>query len=221
MHRPLKLAAFLLGTSLALGAQSASILREGSFEVGMLAGDTIGGLVPADIPLADFTGFRVKSPGKGTLAISVAIAESPKLLFYGQFGAFKGEHRDRPLTSGFSAATNLLNLVYEGGFERIFATKWSRVAFYALGGGSTIQKRVDAIVNFVNPNPSPLPTDVLGGATRVRLKKAVFAPVVGSGVRYYFGRRFGFRIEGKAYFPTGDVPRPTGVANAGLFVDFP
>jgi hypothetical protein len=92
---------------------------------------------------------------------------------------------------------------------------------YAIGAGSTIQKRVDVIVNYVNTNPSPPATDVLAGATRVRLKKAIFAPVVGGGLRYYIGRRFGFRMEGKSYFPTADVPRPTGVASGGFFVAFP
>lgn len=229
-------AACLYSPPRTLFAQNATALRDGSFEIGILAGDTLGGLVPADTGLANFGGFRIKSPGSGAVGVSVAIAANPKLLFYGQVSAWKGEHRDRPLTAGYSAATNLFNLVYEGGFERVFplssrtgtaqsvsgrAHRPGPFALYVLGAGSTIQKRVDVVVNYTDPNPNPSPSDVLGAATRVRLKKAVFAPVVGVGARYYFAHRFGIRIESKAYFPTGDVPRPTGVASGGIFVDLP
>ena len=228
-----------------LSAQTEHQLRDGSFEAGVLIGDTIGGLVPAVVPLPSFNGFEVKSPGKGVLGASVAIAANPTLLFYGEVSVFRGEHRNRPLEGGYSAQTNLLNLVYEGGFEKIFplsyrvpATKPAnaspaaqtaggsgnrtvRFALYALGAGSAIQKRADTLVTYVDPNPQPDPKDVLAGATRVRLKHTVFAPVIGGGLRYYFGKRFVYRIETKLYLPTGDVPRATGVASMGVFVDLP
>jgi hypothetical protein len=219
--RGLLLAACLCAVASHLSAQTMPSLREGSFEIGVLAGDTIGGLVPADIALSNFNNFRVKSPGAGVFGMNIAIAGSSKLLFYGQVSGFKGEHEPRGLPEGYSATTNLFNLVYEGGFERILPIHSRSVALYALGAGATIQKRVDVIVNYADQNAAPAPTDVLGAATRVRLKNAVFAPVVGVGLRYYAGRLFGFRFESKAYFPTGDVPRPTGVACAGVFVDLP
>ena len=221
MTNLLKVAGCVFGTAIVLTAQTATVIRDGSFELGFLAGDTIGGLVPADIPLDTFNGFRVKSPGRGTLAINFAIAAKQTLLFYGQVGAFKGTQDNRALGGGFSASTNLLNIVYEGGFEKLFPIRNTRAALYVVGAGATIQKRVDVLVNFLNLNPSPPPTDVLAGATRVRLKKAIFAPAAGGGLRYYLGRRFGFRLELKSYFPTTDAPRPTGVASGGFFVAFP
>jgi hypothetical protein len=198
-----------------------SVLRSGSFEIGVLAGDTIGGLLPSDVPLANFSGFRVTSPGSGAFAVNVARAVSRRLLFFGQVNVWKGRHEDRSLPAGYSASTNLLNLVYEGGFEWAPLRNRGRFEPYVLVAGSTIQKRVDVIVNYANPSPNPAPTEVLGGATRVRFKDAVFAPAMGAGIRYYFGHRFGIRMETKAYFPTGDVPRATGVASCGLFVDIP
>jgi len=221
MNNMLKVVACIVGGSLVLKAQTATVIRDGSIEIGVAAGDTLGGLVPADIPLAAFNGFHVKSAGRGILAISVAIAGTRSLLFYGQFSGFKGARASYDFGSGYSATTNLLNIVYEGGFERLFPIRRTPLALYALGAAATVQKRVDVIVNYTNPASSLPPTDVLGGATRVRLKKATFAPAVGGGLRCYVGRRFGFRLEVKSYFPTADVVRPTGVASGGIFVAFP
>lgn len=214
------IAAVFFAACACLDAQSASVLHNGSLEIGVLAGDTIGGLVPAETGLSVFKGLRIKSPGSGTIGLNIAIAVTPRLLFFGQIGAWKGSHKYTELGNGFSQATNLLNLVYEAGFEQVFPRKSSHFAPYIVAAGATIQKRVDVIINYTNSGSNLNPTDVVSGATRVRLKKAVFAPAAGLGCRYYFGHRFGLRVEAKAYFPTGDVPRPTGLATLGFFVDF-
>jgi hypothetical protein len=220
-YRALAFLLYLISVCTAVRGQTHTVIRDGSVEIGVLAGDTIGGLVRAGIPLPNFNGFIVSSPGRGVLAVNTAFAASKSLLFYGQVSAFRGARTDRDLGAGFSATTNLLNLVYEAGFEKLFPVRRTAWAIYVLGAGATVQKRVDVLVNFADPNPAPPATEVFAGATRVRLKKAIFAPTAGGGLRYYFGRHFGLRVEAKSYFPTGDLPRAVGVASAGLFIAFP
>ena len=200
-------------------ASMTSPLRTGSIELGLMGGNAIDGLARADIPLANFVGFRVASSGTGLLSLNVAVAIKPNLLFFGQIAALKGKHERRPLSGGYSAETNLLNVLYEGGFEYIFPPK-KRLSPYLLVSGATVQKRIDTLVNFVNLNPFPPEKEPLAGATRVRLTRAVFAVAGGGGLRYYFTRHFGLRFELKSYFPTTDVRTPFAAATAGIFIVF-
>src|SRR4051794_32326848 len=172
------------------GAQPKSVVRSGSFEIGPFLGASYG---------ID----RVRVMGGG----NVTFAVNKYLLPYAEFSYFPGIGRS---TTGSFDATG-----------RVFATKYSiplsdfhggihlrlpvfrekpvvPYLVFGLGGLTHFQRTVKASYTDASGTSTNIDLPVAGGTD--------FAINTGGGIRFYLGQRFGFRVEAKAYKPTGAFP---------------
>jgi hypothetical protein len=191
----------LTGTAPSAIAQSKSVVRSGSFEVGGFIGSSYG-----------IDQFRVMGGGNATFAVN------KYLLPYVEFSYFPGIGRTssgtfpgtgRPFTTSYSIP---LTDFHGGVHIRLPILRESPVVPYlvfGVGGLTNAKHTVNASF-----------TDETGTVTKVPLTVAGatnFAVNTGGGIRFYIGQRFGLRVEAKAYKPTGDFTDVFGKVEGGFF----
>ncbi len=218
-------------------AQSDSSVVEHSFEIGLLGGRPFGSVGAANIHVTTFDGRRVSGPGTATMVVNAGGVINKRLVFFGQASFLSGGRQNQALGGGFSSETNTQTFIYESGVQIRFGVRpFSKIEQQSIGkhkpqhnyawepyliaAAAAVQNRADILVNFKEPDPNPAPNVTLGGATRVRLHQAAFAPAMGVGTRLYLTAASGLRVEAKSYFPTGEVKTPLGSVSVGFFLRF-
>lgn len=198
----------LSGMVLMLGAlahvangQNVSVVRANSFEV--------GGFVGASYGIDD---FRVMGGGNVTYAVNKYI------LPYAEYSYFPGIGRQSKGTFPGTGAPYTLNYSiplsdFHGGVHirlPIFREKpVVPYAVFGLGGLTNSSRNVTASY-----------TDASGAVTQQQIPvtgNTEFAVNGGGGLRFYIGQRYGFRLEAKAYKPTGAFGNTFGKVEAGFF----
>jgi hypothetical protein len=182
-------------------AQSKSVVRSGSIEIGPFLGASYG---------IDQTRFM----GGG----NVTFAVNKYLLPYAEFSYFPGIGRStsgtfsgtgRPYTTTYSLP---LSDFHGGVHIRLPVFHEKPVVPYlvfGVGGLKHFDRTVNATYTDASGTSTQLPLTVAGGTD--------FAFNTGGGIRFYIGQRFGLRVEAKAYKPSGDYPDVFGKVEAGFF----
>ena len=189
--------AFLSGVVAAsAAAQSASVVRQGSYEIGGMLGASYG-----------IDKFRIMGGGNVTFAATRVI------LPYFEYTYFPGLGRqletvaagtNRPVQYTFEVP---LSDVHAGVHIRIPIAE-SRVVPYLVAGFGVIhspERLVDAEFSIAQ-----------GGTDTIQLTApSDTTPAVnaGGGLRFYVNQRFGLRVEAKAYKPVGDYTAFPGVGS--------
>lgn len=197
---------FLMGalcavSALPMFAQSASVVRSNSFEVGGFLGASFG-----------IDRYRVMGGGNVTYALN------KWLLPYAEFSYFPGigrvEEGTFPGTGRpFELRYSLPLADYHGGVHIRMPIRESRIVPYGVFGLGAVRSfggTVDATF-----------ADATGTRTTQleRPSSTNFAVNYGGGLRYYINQRFGIRAEAKAYRPTGDnFNRTFGKVEFGFFL---
>ena len=194
-------AVLLTGTVPSAVAQSKSVVRSGSFEVGGFIGSSYG-----------IDQFRVMGGGNATFAVN------KYLLPYVEFSYFPGIGRTfsgtfpatgRPFTTSYSIPL----ADFHGGVHiRLPVLREKPVVPYLVfgaGGLTSVNHTVTASYKDDTGAVTKLPLVVPGGTN--------FAVNTGGGIRFYIGQRFGLRVEAKAYKPTGDFTDVFGKVEGGFF----
>jgi len=182
------------------GAQSKSVVRAGSFEIGPFLGASYG-----------IDRFRFMGGGNVTFAVNKYV------LPYVEFSYFPGiartssgtfEGTGRPFTTTYTVPL----ADFHGGIHlRLPVFREKPVVPYLVfgaGGLTHFDKTVNATFND-GVTTLPVTFKAAGGTD--------FAVNTGGGIRFYVGQRFGFRVEAKAYKPTGDYPDVFGKVEGGVF----
>jgi hypothetical protein len=204
--RGLSIAALLLtfGAGSTAYAQSAPHLSAHTFEVGGFVGSSYG-----------LDEFRVMGGGNVTYGVT------RWLLPYAEFSYFPGLPRE---LSGTFAGTgqpytvrfNVPITDFHGGVHIRFPAKESRVVPYAVFGMGLLRsadRTAEAEYRVPDSNVvETLPIPVAGSTD--------FAINWGGGLRFYTRQNFGFRLEAKAYKPTGQFTGIFGKVEAGFFLQF-
>jgi len=182
-----------------LGAQSGAFLSAGNTEVNGFLGTSFG-----------IDKARVMGGG------NISYAVSKHLLPYAEFSYFPGIGRRQegtfPGTGRPYTATYQIPLVdFHGGVHVRLPIRESRVVPYGVIGAGVIHslaRTVDATYD-------------LGGSTVSQTLSAParsdFAVNFGGGLRFYATQRFGFRLEAKAYKPTGTFSQVFAKFEGGVF----
>lgn len=181
-------------------AQDAPVIRAHTFEVGLFTGASYG-----------IDEARVMGGG------NVSFGLTKQILPYVEFSYFPGIGRKqegifpgtgRPFTTSYSIPI----ADFHGGVHIRFVRAERRVVPYGVFGMGVLHsfdRTVDATYS-----------DASGPFNRVQLdvpSRNDFAVNFGGGIRFYLTQRFGFRLEAKAYKPTGPFNDVFGKAEAGIF----
>jgi hypothetical protein len=202
-------------------AEDRTWMRARRFEIGINGGNTLGNAVGTRVGLAIFGNSRIDAAGAIAVGVSAGTFVTSTLIFYGQVTAIDGRSEYHDLGFGYTSETNLANVIYEGGFQRMLPVRANRrLVPYVLGSGATIQIRGDILVNLHTDYPEPEPDKAIEGATRARLNKAVFAPAVGGGVRFSVSDRIGLKLELRTYFPVAELKTSRVVGFCGIVFYF-
>ena len=199
------LAAVLLGLAGCFGAfaQSAPYLSPNTFEVGAFAGSSYG-----------LDKYRFMGGGNVTYGITRHI------LPYAEFSYFPGIQRR---TSGQFAGTGQpFDITFDvpiadfhGGVHIRMPIKESRYVPYAVFGMGLLRSfERDYLATVTFPDGT---TEMIPGTAPASND---FAVNFGGGVRFYTNQRLGFRIEAKAYKPTGNFTQVFGKVEGGIFIQF-
>ncbi|HMD72213.1 MAG TPA: hypothetical protein VKF41_12750 [Bryobacteraceae bacterium] len=190
-------------TGVSAFAQNAPIIRQGVTEVGGFVGASYG---------IDQT--RVMGGG------NVVYSLTRTLMPFGEVSYFPGIGRTQSVT-GIPGATESYSIPltdFNFGFHLRIPIPKSRVIPYgviSVGGIHTPERNVTA--TFPNPaNPSQViitPPFQVDSSTN-------FAVSGGGGLRYYATERLGFRVEFKAYRPTGTYTNTFYRVAGGFFYQF-
>lgn len=204
LSRRLAFALLFAGTiTPAAFAQSAPHLSSNTFELGGFLGSSYG---------AD--SWRVMGGGNITYGVTRHI------LPYAEFSYFPGITRKQTGTfpgtgAPFSISFDVPITDFHGGVHIRLPIKESRIVPYLVFGMGLLRSgEKDYIATFRYPdgtvdeirNTQPSSTD--------------FAVNFGGGLRYYLNQRLGFRIEAKAYKPTGEFKNVFGKVEGGFFIQF-
>jgi hypothetical protein len=193
-------AAMLIAVSPHAAAQSKSVIRSGSIEIGPFLGASYG---------IDQTRFM----GGG----NVTFAANKYILPYAEFSYFPGIGRStsgvfpgtgRPFTTTYSLPLS----DFHGGVHIRIPIKEKPIVPYlvfGLGGLTNFSRTVTANYTDATGSTTQLPLTVAGGTA--------FAINTGGGIRFYMGQRYGLRVEAKAYKPYGDYPDVFGKVEVGFF----
>ncbi len=203
--------ALLLGLfATTAAAQSAAVVRQGSYEIGGMVGASYG-----------IDKFRIMGGGNVTFAATRVI------LPYFEYTYFPGLTRQIETSAGGTGRNVVgtfevpLSDVHGGVHIRIPVAE-SKVVPYLVAGVGVIRSPARTVdVTF----------DTAGGLDNTQIavpSDTTPAANFGGGVRYYVNQRFGFRVEAKAYTPLQDFGElPGGVTPqskifskfvAGLFI---
>jgi hypothetical protein len=183
-----------------LHAQSKSLVRSGSFEVGPFLGASYG-----------IDKFRVIGGGNVTFAINKYI------LPYVEYSYFPGIARVSSGTLGgtgapFTQSYSIPLSDFHGGVHIRIPLRESPVVPYlvfGLGGLTNSSRTVTATYTDASGHPAQIQLPVQGGTN--------FAVNFGGGIRYYISQRFGVRVEAKGYKPSGTFTDTFGKVEAGFF----
>jgi hypothetical protein len=184
-------------------AQNAPIIRQGVVEVGGFVGASYG---------IDQTRIM----GGGNVVYSLTRTFMP----FAEVSYFPGIGRTQSVTgiAGGTESFSIPLLDFNAGFHIRIPIPKSRIIPYAVvsvGGIHTPQRNVTAsIPDPVNPGQFlPVPPFQVNASTD-------FAVSGGAGLRYYATERLGFRVEFKAYRPTGTYTNPFYRVAGGFFYQF-
>ena len=184
-----------LGTT-GLPAQTASVVRSGSFEVGGFVGASYG------IDEARWMGGG-----------NVTYAANKYILPYAEFSYFPGIGRKQSRTiPGLTAPVNISYSIpltdFHGGVHIRLPIREFPVVPYGVFGVGMIhapQRQVNLNVEGIQiPFTSAASTNA--------------AVNFGGGLRYYINQRFGVRAEAKVYKPTGQFKETFGKVEFGFFI---
>jgi hypothetical protein len=180
-------------------AQDMPIVRTGNTEIGGFVGASFG-----------IDKARVMGGG------NVAYAATRVVMPYVEFSYFPGIGRKQSVslgTSGRSAQFNFQVPLYDfhGGVHLRVPVKDSRVIPYGVIGAGMIHtlKRTEKVVISDSLGSFNIPVDVPA--------RSDFALNFGGGLRFYVNERYGFRVEVKAYKPTGTFKDLFGKVEGGFF----
>lgn len=189
--------------ALPLLAQDVPIIRQGVTEVGGFLGASYG---------LDQT--RVMGGG------NVVYSLTKTLMPFGEVSYFPGIGRTQSVT-GIPGATESFSVPladFNFGFHLRVPIPKSRIIPYAVisaGGIHTPQRTVTATF----PNPANTGQIITTPPFQVN-SSTNFAFSGGAGIRYYTTERLGFRVEFKAYRPTGTFTNPFYRVTGGFFYQF-
>jgi hypothetical protein len=181
-------------------AQQLSVIRPGSFEIGPFLGASYG---------IDETRFM----GGG----NVTFAIDKYILPYVEYSYFPGIGRN--VTGTFSGTGAPFTEHYalplsdfHGGVHIRIPIHESPVVPYAVigAGGLTHVEHTVSATYITSGVTQGVTLQVPGGTD--------FAFNFGGGMRYYLSPRYGFRVEAKAYKPTGQFNQVFGKAEFGFFI---
>ncbi len=192
------LRALLLATvgALGLSAQTASVVRSGSYEV--------GGFVGASYGIDDFRWMG---------GANVTYAANKYILPYAEFSYFPGIGRKQSRTiPGLSKPVDISYNIpltdFHGGVHiRMPIREFPIVPYGVFGVGM-----IHAPSRQFNVNVEGIPVALNADATTNA------AVNFGGGLRYYINQRFGIRAEAKAYKPTGQFKETFGKVEFGFFI---
>lgn len=197
------LATVLLGFagSIIAFAQSAPYLSPNTFEVGGFLGSSYG-----------LDRFRVMGGGNVTYGITRHI------LPYAEFSYFPGIQRKQSGTfpgtgQPFDITFDVPIADFHGGVHIRLPIKESRYVPYAVFGMGLLrsfERDYVANVSFPDGTRSMIPGTAPASND--------FAINFGGGVRFYTNQSVGFRIEAKAYKPTGNFTQVFGKVEGGIFI---
>ncbi|MEZ5402205.1 MAG: hypothetical protein R2729_21200 [Bryobacteraceae bacterium] len=196
----------LLASSMFLGSFAAafgqvSVMMPNSFEIGGFLGASYG---------VDKT--RIMGGGNVTYAINKYI------LPYAEYSYFPGIGREQsgvfPGTgSPFTYKYSIPLSDFHGGVHIRIPIKESPVVPYLVFGAGALKSFDHTVTARYVPAGGPeqsVPLTVPG--------RTDFAINFGGGLRYYVTQRFGFRVEAKAYRPTGTFDNVFGKVEGGIFI---
>lgn len=194
----LSLRALLLAAvgSLGLSAQTASVVRSGSYEV--------GGFVGASYGIDDFRWMG---------GANVTYAANKYILPYAEFSYFPGIGRKQSRTiPGLSKPVDISYNIpltdFHGGVHiRMPIREFPIVPYGVFGVGM-----IHAPERQFNVNVEGIQVPFTSAATTNA------AVNFGGGLRYYINQRFGIRAEAKAYKPTGQFKETFGKVEFGFFI---
>ncbi|MBI2689684.1 MAG: outer membrane beta-barrel protein [Acidobacteria bacterium] len=184
-----------LGTA-GLQAQTASVVRSGSYEVGGFVGASYG-----------IDEFRWMGGG------NVTYAANKYILPYAEFSYFPGIGRKISrtipgLTAPVVIAYNIPLTDFHGGVHiRMPIREFPIVPYGVFGVGM-----IHAPERTFNVTVEQLPIQFVSGSSTDA------AINFGGGLRYYINQRFGIRAEAKAYKPTGQFKDTFGKVEFGFFI---
>jgi hypothetical protein len=177
-----------------LAAQDKPVVRKGNTEAGGFVGASYG-----------IDEFRIMGGG------NVAYALTRVIMPYAEFSYFPGIGRTQTFANGTRWDYSIPLTDFHGGVHIRIPIRESRVIPYGVFGLGMIHSP--------SRTENALVTTSLGS---VRLDVPVssstdFAVNFGGGLRYYVNERFGFRVEAKAYRPTGQFTDVFGKVEGGFF----
>jgi len=182
-------------------AAQVPVVRANSFEIGGFFGASYG-----------IDQFRAMGGGNVTYAINKYI------LPYVEYSYFPGIGRVENGT--FAGTGNPYTLRYaiplsdfHGGVHIRFPIHEKPIVPYAVFGVGALthfDHTVNATYTVAGQMTQTSQLDVPGGSD--------FAVNFGGGLRYYVTQRFGFRVEAKAYKPTGAFTQVFGKVEGGIFI---
>lgn len=198
---------WLVGLTLAAAsgvfAQTASIVRPNSWELGGFVGGSYG------VDDAHYIG-----------GVNLTYAVTRRILPYTEFSYFPGIGRS--ITKTFPGSTDTFSYVqsvpfadFHGGVHIRLPIKEKPIVPYlviGVGGLHHFARDVKISVPIQGSQPIQLTVPVPGGTD--------FAVNFGGGIRYYFNQKFGMRLEAKAYKSAGDFSDVFGKVEVGFFYQF-
>lgn len=180
-------------------AQDMPIVRTGNTEIGGFVG-------------ASFGIDKARVMGGGNIAYAATRVVMP----YVEFSYFPGIGRKLSVPLGTGGRTAQFNFQvplydFHGGVHLRVPVKDSRVIPYGVIGAGMIHtlKRTEKVVISDSLGSFNIPVDVPA--------RSDFALNFGGGLRFYVNERYGFRVEVKAYRPTGTFTDIFGKVEGGFF----
>jgi len=196
-------------------------VHTGSIEVGVFGAGQFGDV--ADVSAGVVApGFKIAGASGGGGGFNIGIAMNRRFVFQGEASFADGGGRQYSTVAAsptpFFIQTSTRAWIYEADLNMRFQPKSSKFVPYLLIGGAGIQTRADALVT--NSNPAAIAPNPANTALQTSFRQTTFAPALGAGFRQYVTPKFGFRMELKGYFPTGDVKSPFSRLSGGVFFQF-
>ena len=196
MNKMLRVVSLAIAGTIGLSAQTASVVRSGSYEV--------GGFVGASYGIDEFRWMG---------GANVTYAANKYILPYAEFSYFPGigrkQSRNIPgLTRPIDISYNIPLSDFHGGVHIRVPIREFPIVPYAVFGVGMIhapERQFNVNVEGIQvPFTSPSSTDA--------------AINFGGGLRYYINQRFGIRGEAKVYKPTGQFKDTFGKVEFGFFM---
>jgi hypothetical protein len=191
---------FLLGVALSASLYAAGVapVRQGNTEIGGFIGASYG-----------IDEFRVMGGG------NVSYAATRIIMPYAEFSYFPGIGREKSVP-GLTNAKYTFGVPltdFHGGVHIRIPIKESPVVPYlAIGAGAIHALKYNGSV--VIPAQSGFSGLTIPISEPARTD---FAVNFGGGIRFYVNERFGFRVEAKAYKPSGTYTQVFGKVEGGFF----